>query len=251
MRYLLFILLASPALAQNLPIPQSTHPIDNLSYHLEFSFDNGAEVDPEKPVNFDGTIYEGQTADDCLLNPQKHTNGLTMQQMHSMYWSMRRHIVNKLYFLIAQVNRNIAYANVKGKPNAMIPFRNYDPFWRGDPHHPELIDDWNNGLPALVFGPYAWDNLYMRYDMFLQAQALDLESFNVQGDARGESGFNYWDRIPAHPIADNCMYWKSGWITFEQALGNAQAHCVAALHHLSAVVRRIIYIWPLEYRQNY
>lgn len=234
-------------MAEPLIVPSQTHPIDNLSTELEFSFGDervGDAWDPSRPLHFDGGITEGQTETLCLTNASETTPvlGQTMQETHAMYWSLRRHIINKLYFLIGQVNR------IKAKsPGMPVPFYDYDPFFNGEPHHPGLVDAYNFGLPGLVLGPYAWDGIQIRFDWFLDAQALDLNSHQIGAPQRGEGGFLYWDRIPAHPIMDACAWWQEGRISFTKALRHAEAHCFAGVRHLTAIVRRILYVWPLEF----
>lgn len=238
------------------PLPPVTHPIQNLTHVLEFSFgDNPSDaVNPNELPHFDGAITEGQTENSCLTNPEKFhlagwtpPQGLTIKEMSAMYWTMRRHMVNKLYFLAGQVNRVKQCFKSKGI-SSPVPFYDYDPWFDGEFYHPELVDIYNNEpIINAIYGPYDWDGIFMRFDYFLQAQALGDYSFAVPLPAGGESGFNYWDRIPAHPIMDNCMWWKEGRINFQVALNNAFSHCVAGRTHLGAINRRILYLWPLEF----
>ena len=227
---------------------EKRHSIDNLSTSIGIL---GEPLVPEEPIHNDGVFTEGQVATDCTLNPQKYKDGRTLNDISRKYWHWRRHIVNKLLFLSGWANRAKAEANLLGKTNAKIPFYDYDPFFRGDTYHPELIADWNTGLGAQVFGPYAWDGLQARYDYFLEAQKLNDDSFLVDFPAKAEGAFIYWDRIPAHPIADACMLWKEGNMSFDSVLQYAADHELAAIAHLRTIEKRIVYMYPLLVRRNY
>jgi len=250
---LIFILL--------LPSAALAHDIDHLSKKLgtnvkksDGSLPVEDQVYPEDKLSWDGVFYEGQATNSCLQSEEKYgPTGRTMREINHDFWHSRRNLVNMVTFLSGMANRNYAYAVAEGKPNAKIPFYNYDPFHK-------CFEPYYSQLPAL-FAAYSlsWglpmyycDGLEVRYDYFLKAQMDHPEhSYRVDFPARGESAFNYYDRIPANPIADACFFWKEGKISFQHALSYAEAHREAGMSHHNALKARVLYLWSLEYLRNY
>ncbi len=237
------------------------HDIDHLSRKLGVNFrkSDGTlpvedQVVPNEPLSWDGVFYEGQPTNSCLENPERFRGtGKSMKELRKDFWHSRRNLVNMITLLAGMVNRNVAYATAAGIPDAKIPFYNYDPFHKcSEPYYPYLPA--NFAALAKSWGlPLFWcDGLEVRYDYFLQAQREHPEhSYRVGFPARAESAFNYYDRIPADPIADACAWWKDGKITFQHALSYAEAHCDAGMAHFNSLKVRVLYLWDLERLKGY
>jgi hypothetical protein len=212
------------------------------------------QVYPDDPLSWDGVFYEGQPTNTCLESEEKYgPTGRTMRQINHDFWHSRRNLINMVTYLSGFVNRNYAYAISEGKPNAKIPFYNYDPFKNCfEPYYTQLPGIFALYAPSWGLPQYYCDGLEVRYDHFLKAQMDHPEhSYRVDFPARGESAFNYYDRIPANPVADACMWWKEGRITFQHALSYAEAHREAGIQHHNALKARVLYIWSLEFIKKY
>lgn len=237
------------------------HNIEHLSHRLGVNFQNSDgtlpvedQVDPNEPLSWDGVFYEGQPTNSCLENPEPHKKTeRTMKQINFDFWHSRRNLVNMITLLSGMVNRNVAYATAAGVPDAKIPFYNYDPFKKcSEPYYPRLPADFARLSAGWGLPMYWCDGLEVRYDYFLQAQREHPEhSYRVGFPARGESAFNYYDRIPANPIADACMRWKDGKITFQHALSYAEDHRTAGMIHFNSLKVRVLYLWDLERLKGY
>lgn len=208
----------------------------------------------DEQLNWDGVFYEGQPINDCFTNPQVELNtGKTMRELVFDYGHERRNVVSSTLFLSGQVNRNYAYAVAQGKFGAKIPFYNYDPMTLGsDPYNSHLIPWYNLFAPGWGLPLFGADYLTIRYDYFLDAHREHPQhSYRIGFPQRSEGAFNYYDRIPMHPIADVCFWWAEGGVTFEYALDIARAHVLAGEHHNQSIRARILYLWFMEFLQVY
>ena len=242
--------------------PANAHDIDNLSNRLGIAIATDGDNLPvednyiaDEPLHWDGVFYEGQPINDCLTDPTVHTStGRTMKELNFAFWHQRRNLINMLQYLAGMVNRNYAYAVTQGRFDAKIPFYNYDPFKTGfDPYHPELISQHNDNSALWGVPGFFVDGLEIRYDWFLDAQHQHpRHSYRIGFPQRGEGGFNYYDRIPANPIADACAWYKEGRLKeFQFVLDIANEHVKAGVRHHNDVRKRVLYLWPLEHVRNY
>lgn len=210
------------------------------------------------------------------------TTGRTFHQISKNFWHWRRQLIAQIQILAGRGMSFFGFDVAKGRIKAGyqgIPFVNYDPLYLGhDPRFPEAYAEFvKDGFPGNSGLEIRFDLFSIPHHSPQIIKGVDLKPIGLKrcgdltpmelnhapeclntdpnlvvmfgGDSykapepfRNEDAFVYYDRIPAHPIADACIGWLEKRWGFEFALTYAKAHEVAGKNHVYEVWIRTKYL---------